>query len=184
MSYQFVQFSQRADKTLDFIRGDVAQLRTGRASAQMLDIVSVEAYGTRMKVNELANISVPDPGMLVVTPWDKSLLPTIEKAIASSGLNLHPVVDGTIIRIVVPPLTEERRKELVKLLHQKIEAGRVMMRSVRTDAKKEIEDQEGQAGVSEDMIKADLETLEKKVKEYMEKIDALSADKEKELMTV
>ncbi len=184
MSYQFSQFTQRADKTLEFIRNDVAQLRTGRASAQMLDIVSVEAYGTRMKVNELANISVPDPGMLVVTPWDKSLLPTIEKAVASSGLNLHPVVDGTIIRIVVPPLTEERRKELVKLLHQKIEAGRVMMRSVRTDAKKEIEDQEGQAGVSEDMIKADLETLEKKVKEYMEKIDALSTDKEKELMTV
>lgn len=150
----------------------------------MLDIVNVEAYGTRMKVNELANISVPDPGLLVLTPWDKSLMPTIEKAIASSGLNLHPVVDGSIIRIVVPALTEERRKELVKLLHQKIEGAKVMMRNVRAESKKEIDDQEDEAGISEDMIKADLDTLEKMTKEYMEKIDHLSADKEKELMTV
>ncbi|MBW7955672.1 ribosome recycling factor [Patescibacteria group bacterium] len=184
MSYQFTTFTQRADKTLEFVRGDIAQLRTGRASSQMLDIVSVEAYGTRMKINEVANISVPDPGMLIVAPWDKSLLSQVEKAISTSGLNLHPVVDGAIIRIVVPPLTEERRKELVKLLHQKIEAARVMMRSVRAEIKKEIDDQEDQAGVSEDMIKGDLEMLEKKTKEYMEKIDVLATEKEKELLTV
>lgn len=184
MSYSFASFTQHAEKTLDFIRNDISQLRTGRASAQMLDVVSVEAYGTRMKINEVANVSAPDPGMLIVTPWDKSLLTSVEKAIATSGLNLHPVVDGTIIRIVVPPLTEERRKELVKLLHQKIEAARVMMRNVRGDIRKEIDDQEGQPGISEDMIKADLEMLDKKTKEYMEKIDQMSADKEKELMTV
>lgn len=184
MSYSFSDFQTRADKALAFIRHDISQLRTGRASVQMLDIVSVEAYGTRMKVNELANVSVPDPGLLLISPWDKSVLANIEKAIATSGLNLHPVVDGQIIRIVVPPLTEERRKELVKLLHQKIEAGRVMMRNVRAEIKKEIEDQEDQAGVSEDMIEADLETLEKKVKEAMEKIDHLASEKEKELLTV
>lgn len=184
MSYQFSNFTQRADKALDYVRGDISQLRTGRASAQMLDIVTVEAYGSRMRVHELANITAPDPGLLMVTPWDKSLMGAIEKAIASSGLNLHPVVDGAIIRIVVPPLTEERRKEMVKLLHQKMEDARVMMRNVRAEVKKEIDDQEDQPGVSEDMIKADLETLEKKVKEYMAKIDQLSADKEKELMTV
>lgn len=184
MPYQFSNFTQSADKTLEFVRNDISQLRTGRASAQMLDIVSVEAYGSRMKVHELANVSAPDPGMLLITPWDKSLMQNIEKAIATSGLNLHPVVDGAIIRIVVPPLTEERRKEMVKLLNQKIEAARVMMRNVRADIKKEIDDQEDQPGISEDMIKADLDTLEKKVKEYMEKIDQLGADKEKELMTV
>jgi len=184
MPYQFSQLTQRADKTLDFIFNDIASLRTGRASVQLLDIVSVEAYGTRMKVNELANLSVPDPGLLVVAPWDKSLLPTIEKAIATSGINLHPVVDGAVIRIVVPPLTEERRKDMVKLLHQKIEAGRVMMRNVRAEVKKEIEDQEDGGGVSEDTIKLELETLEKKIKEYMEKLDKLAADKEKELLTV
>lgn len=184
MSYTFTSFSQRADKTLVHIQNDIAQLRTGRASVQMLDIVSVEAYGTRMRVNELANISAPDPGMLIVSPWDKSIMGAIEKAIASSGLNLHPVVDGAIIRIVVPALTEERRKELVKLLHSKIEDARIMMRNVRAETKKEIDDQEDQAGVSEDMIKADLETLEKKTKEYMDKIDEISVEKEKELMTV
>src|SRR5688572_18881669 len=116
MSYQFPIFTQRADKTLDFIRNDVSSLRTGRASAQLLDVVTVEAYGTKMKVNELANVSVPDPGLLLIAPWDKSLLSAIERAVSVSGINLHPVVDGSIIRIVVPPLTEERRKELVKLL--------------------------------------------------------------------
>jgi ribosome recycling factor len=184
MSYNFQLFSQRADKTIDFIRTDLSSLRTGRASVQMLDIVNVEAYGTKMKVNELANISVPDPGLLIISPWDKSLLGTIEKAIAVSGLNLHPIVDKDLIRIVVPSLTEERRKELVKLLSQKIEAGRVMLRNVRAEVKKEIEKQKDDGGVSEDAITLELETLEKKIKEYMEKIETISKDKEKELMTV
>jgi ribosome recycling factor len=184
MPYQFSDFTQKADKTLDFIKTDISTLRTGRASVQLLDVVSVEAYGTRMKINEVANVSAPDPGLLMVTPWDKSLLGEIEKAISTSGINLHPVVDGALIRIVVPPLTEERRKELVKLLYQKMEAGRVMMRNVRAEVKKEIENQEDEDGVSEDTIKLELETLEKKVKEYMAKIDKILADKEKELMTV
>lgn len=184
MAFQFDEFITKAEKTLDFIRNDISSLRTGRATVQLLDVVVVEAYGTKMKINELANVSAPDPGLLLVAPWDKSLLQTIEKAIATSGINLHPVVDGAVIRIVVPPLTEERRKEMVKLLHQKIEAGRVMMRNVRAEVKKEVDDQEGASGVSEDMIKQDLDTLEKKVKEYMEKIEKLSTDKERELMTV
>lgn len=184
MAYQFDSFTTKAEKTLDFIRNDISSLRTGRATVQLLDVVAVEAYGTKMKINELANVSAPDPTMLLVAPWDKSLLQTIEKAIGTSGINLNPVVDGSVIRILVPPLTEERRKEMVKLLHQKIEAGRVMMRNVRAEIKKEIDDQDGEAGVSEDMIKLDLEVLEKKVKEYMDKIDKVAADKEKELMTV
>ncbi len=184
MAYDFLQFQQKADKTLDHIRSDISMLRTGRASAQMLDIVNVEAYGSHMKINEVANISVPDPTLLVVSPWDKSLLGPIEKAIAISGLNLHPIVDKDFIRIPVPPLTEERRKEMVKLLHQKIENGRVMLRNVRGDVRKEIEKLKDTAGVSEDDIKADFMELDKKMKEYMDTIDLLAKDKEADLLTI
>ncbi|SRR5258708_1136099 len=184
MAYDFSSFSQKAEKTLHHVRQDMSTLRTGRASAQLLDTVSVEAYGTRMRVNELANISVPDPTLLVVSPWDKSQLGTLEKAIAGADLNLHPVVDKDIIRIAVPSLTEERRREMVKLLHQKIESGRVMMRNVRGEIRKEIERQKDTAGVSEDAIEYDLQELDKKIKDLMEQIDKMSADKEKELMTV
>ena len=184
MAYDFASFHQKATKTLDHLREDISVLRTGRASAQMLDIVSVEAYGSYMKVHELANVSVPDPSLLVVSPWDKSVMGAIEKAIATSGLNLHPVVDKDVIRIAVPPLTEERRKEMVKLLHQKIEGGRVMLRNVRGDIKKEVDALKDSGGVSEDEVKADLIELDKLVKDYMEKIDKMSADKEKDLMTV
>jgi ribosome recycling factor len=96
MAYDFQLFTQKADKTITHIREDISTLRTGRASAQLLDVVDVEAYGTRMKVNELANISVPDPTLVVVSPWDKSILSALEKAISISPLNLHPVVDGSI----------------------------------------------------------------------------------------
>jgi len=184
MSFDFSGLHQDAQKAIDHITNDINQLRTGRASAQMLDSVSVEAYGTRMKINEVASVSVPDPNMILVSPWDKGLLGSIEKAIASGGLNLNPVVDGQTIRIVVPALTEDRRKEMVKMLHQKLEAGRVMIRSVRTDIKKEIDKQKGQPSISEDMIESDLENLEIEIKKYMEKIDDLGKRKEQELMTI
>jgi ribosome recycling factor len=184
MAYDFNDFQQKALKTMDFIRTDIATLRTGRASSQMLDAVRVEAYGSMMKMNEVGNVSAPDPSLLVISPWDKSLLPAIEKAISTAGLNLHPVVDGAIIRIAVPALTEERRKEMVKLLAQKMEGGRVMLRNVRGDIRKEIEKMKDDGGVSEDDIKKDLQELDKKVKDFMDQIDKMSVEKEKELMTV
>jgi ribosome recycling factor len=184
MAYDFSDFQQKAQKTIDFIRTDISTLRTGRASSQMLDTVRVEAYGSMMKMNEVGNVSAPDPSLLVISPWDKSLLQAIEKSISTSGLNLHPVIDGAIIRIAVPPLTEERRKEMVKLLHQKMESGRVMLRNVRGDIRKEIEKMKDGGGVSEDDIKSDLQELDKRVKDYMDQIDLLSTEKEKELMTV
>lgn len=184
MAFNFSGFLQKVEKTLQHIRHDISTLRTGRASAQMLDSVSVEAYGTRMRINEVGNVSVPDPTLIVISPWDKSLLGVIEKAVASAGLNLHPVVDGDIIRIMVPSLTEERRKEMVKLLHQKIESGRVMLRNVRGETRKEIERMKDTAGISQDVLQTDLQELDKKVKEFMEQIDALASEKEKELMTV
>lgn len=184
MSYSFSNLTEKLTKAEEHIRQEVALLRTGRAAVQILDPVKVEAYGTMMAVNELANVSAPDPNMLVVSPWDKSLLENIAKGISISGLNLNPVVDGDIIRITIPPLTEERRREMVKLLHQKIEQGKVMIRTIRAEIKQEIEDQKGEGGVSEDDIKLDLEQLEKKIKEAIDALDVIAAEKEKELMTV
>lgn len=182
--YNFSDVTQKFEKTIAHLQQELGSLRTGKATPSLLDSVLVDAYGTKMRVNELANVSAPDPNMLIVSPWDKSLLETLEKSIASASLNLNPIVDGDMIRIVVPALTEERRKEMVKVLHQKIEGGKVMLRNIRTDAKKEIEDQDGSEGVSEDDIKAEIEELDKMVKEYTVKLDELAKKKETDLMTV
>lgn len=182
--YNFSQLNQKFDKTIDHIKKDLGSLRTGKASPQLLDPVMVEAYGVKMRVAELANVSAPDANMVIVAPWDKSILGDLEKAIASASLNVNPVVDGDIIRIVVPSLTEERRKEMVKILYQKAEAGKVMLRNIRVDAKKEIEKQKDEDGVSEDDVKADMIELDKVLKEYTTQLDVISKKKEADLMTV
>lgn len=184
MPFQFSIFNELVDKAINHVGRDLATLRTGRASAQMLDPVVIEVYSSEMKINELANVSAPDPNLLVVKPWDTSILDKIEKAISSSGLNFNPVVDGDIIRITVPPLTEERRKEMVKLLYQKVEGGRVMLRSIRTEVKKDIENQDGEANVSEDDIRRDLKELDKLTQQKIDEIDQLAKNKETELMTI
>lgn len=182
--FSFADFDGRVQKILDHIVSDISSLRTGRAHTALLDPVTVEAYGTRMKIQEVAAVSVPDPTMLVVSPWDKSLLETIAKGIQVSGLNLNPVVDGDIIRISIPALTAERRQEMVKLLSQKIEAGKVMVRNLRADVRKEIDAEKGQEGVSEDNIKAWQEQLDKKVKDIEVQIDEMKKKKEIELTTL
>lgn len=182
--YNFSEVRQKFEKTLVHLQHELGSLRTGKATPSLLDPVLVDAYGTKMRVNELANISVPDPNMLIVSPWDKSILSSLEKAIASASLNVNPVVDGDVIRIVIPSLTEERRKEMVKILRQKVEGGKVMLRTIRTDAKKEIEDQEGQEGVSEDDLAVEVEELDKLVKDYTTQLDDLAKKKEADLMTV
>lgn len=184
MPYDSNEFKQKLNKSLEHLKTDISTLRTGRASTQLLDPVKIEAYGSQMRVQELANVSAPDASMVVVTPWDKNLLENIEKGIASAGLNLHPVVDGDIIRISIPPLTEERRKEMVKSLGQKLEQGKVMMRNIRNDAKKDIESLEGSEGMSEDDVKNLLEEMEDVFKNKLEELDQIGAEKEKELMTV
>jgi ribosome recycling factor len=184
MAYSFSDVTIKFDKSLDHVKADLAPLRTGRATVQLLDPVVVEVYGSQMKVHEVATVAAPDPTTLTVTPWDRSILEALEKAISSSGLNLSPVVSQGMIRISIPPLTQERRLELVKLLHQKIEQGRVLLRNVRLDAKKEIESQKGQEDISEDDIKSDVAELETLLKKYMDQLDSIAAEKEKELMTV
>ncbi len=184
MSFDFSSLTSHLQKTMDHIRADVATLRTGRATAQLLDPVRVEAYGTFMKLQEVGSVSVPDANLLVISPWDKSLLLAIEKAIQTANLNLNPVVDGQIIRISVPPLTAETRELMVKQLHQKLEAGRVMLRNLRTDTKRDIEKQKGSEGISEDDIQADLDQLETEIKSSLDQLESLGTAKEQDLRQI
>lgn len=182
--FNFNQFTQIANRTLENIKTEVASLRTGAATPQLLDSVKVEAYGGIMRVTELAAITIADPTLLVVSPWDTSLLGAIEKGIQQANLNLNPVVDGKILRISVPPLTTETRQELIKTLHQRLEDGKVMVRTLRGETKKEIEAQKGAAGISEDNIKADLEKLENEIKKIIAQIDELGKNKETQLLKI
>ena len=174
----------RLDATVEVVKKDLSTVRTGRAKPSLVEDVKVEAYGTVMTIKELATINAPDTTLIVIAPWDKGLVAAISSGIQKSGLNIQPIVDGDTIKISIPALTEERRLELVKLVHTKLESAKVMIRGVRTEIKEEIEAQKGEAGVSEDNIKAWLEAMQKTVDTYMAKVDELGKEKEKELMTL
>ncbi len=184
MIFDSVMFSHDGDKVLQVVRDDMATVRTGRAKPSIVENVMIEAYGSHMRLMEVAMISAPDTNMIVIIPWDKSLIQSVEKGVASSGLNLSPVVDGDQIRVTIPMLTQERREEMVRLVKQKLESGKQMLRDVRQKHKKMIEDQKGKAGVSEDDITAALESLQKSFDECAVKLEQLSKDKESELMKV
>lgn len=174
----------RLEGVLATVKKDLGSVRTGRAKPSLVEDVRVEAYGTVMTLKELATISAPDTSLILIAPWDKGLVAAIAAGIQKSGLNLQPIVDGDTVKISIPSLTQERREELVKQVHQKIESGKVMIRQVRTEVKEQIEAEEGGAGVSEDNIKAWLEEMQKAVDLYMAKIEETGKDKEKELMTL
>ncbi len=184
MAYSFSAFDERLQSNISHTQGEIKKLRTGRATVSLLDDVFVEAYGSRMRVPEVAGVSAPDATLLVITPWDKSLLEAIEKGVQAADLNLHPVVAGEIVRIAVPALTQENREALVKKLHQAVEAGRISIRTARNETKKQIEDQKGSSGVSEDDIAADVDELETKVKKALENLEKVFQDKEKDLRTL
>lgn len=172
------------EDVLQLLADDLKTVKTGRAKPSLVEDVKVEVYGTVMTLKELASISIPDPHQIVVSPWDKSILEAIEKGIASAGLNLNPVVDGDLIRIAIPPLTEETRRDLVKLVNQKLESDRRLLRQARQEAKEVIDNMKGQSGVSEDDVHRDLDELQKLVDQFTEKIEELGKTKEQELMTI
>jgi ribosome recycling factor len=171
-------------QTVDTVLRELASMRTGRATVSMLDTVRVEYYGTPTPLNQVGNLAVPDPTLITIQPWEPSLLPAIEKAIRSSGLDLNPQNDGKIIRVPVPPLTEERRKKLVKVAHQHAEEGRVAIRNVRRDAnehlKKLLKDHE----VSEDDEKHALAEVQKLTDQHIEEINSALKKKEADVMEV
>jgi ribosome recycling factor len=172
------------DKALEALRREFSGVRTGKASPALLDTVRVDAYGSRMPLNQVASVSVPESRLLIVQAWDKGLLPAVEKAIRSAELGLNPASDGNVLRVPIPPLNEERRREMVKLLHKQAEEGRVAIRHVRQEANKAIKAQENAHELGEDAARRALDEIQKLTDEYIGRVDQLLKGKEEEVMEV
>jgi ribosome recycling factor len=174
----------RMEKAVDDFRKEIGTLRTGRANATLLDSIRVDYHGTPMPVNQLGTMTVPDATMIVISPWDPSAVPLIDKAIRTSDLGLNPTNDGKVVRVPIPSLTEERRKDLVKHLHKVLENHRTAVRNIRRDIKEAIDKLEKEKKISQDDQKRALEELEKVSHAETKKVEDLSAVKEKEIMSV
>lgn len=171
------------DRCIAHTEGEFAKIRAGKASPSMLDSVSVDYYGTVTPLNQAANISTPDARTITVQPWDKSLIPAVEKAITDANLGLNPQNDGDLVRINVPPLTEERRKGLVKTVKEEAEHSKVSVRNERKNANERIKKAQ-KDGMAEDIAKGGENDVQDLTNQYIKKIDELVASKEKEIMTV
>ncbi len=172
------------EKAVEAMRREFTSVRTGKATPALLDTVRVDAYGSKMPLNQVGTVSAPEPRMLIVQPWDKGLLKAIENGIVAADLGLNPSNDGNIIRVPIPQLTEERRKEMVKLLHKLAEEGRVAIRHARQEANKELKKKQGDHDISEDDAHRQMEQVQKLTDEYIVKIDQLLKGKEQEVMEV
>jgi ribosome recycling factor len=178
------KYRARMDKAVDALKEEFASLRTGRASASLLDQVQVDAYGSQMPINQVGAISVPEPRMISVSVWDKALVISVEKAIRSAGLGLNPVTDGQNLRIPIPPLTEERRKDLVKVAGKYAEQQRIAVRNIRRDANEDLRAAEKAHVISQDEEKR-LETeVQKLTDEAIRRVDEALKTKEQEIMHV
>ncbi|MDH7600712.1 MAG: ribosome recycling factor [Armatimonadota bacterium] len=175
---------QRMRKAVEVASHDFAGIRTGRANPAILEGIKVDYYGTPTPLVQLAGISVPEPRQLLVTPWDRNAINSIMKAIQASDIGLTPMSDGNVIRLNVPPLTEERRKELIKLLHKKAEEHRVAIRNIRRDANERLKAQQKKSEITEDDLKEEQEKIQKLTDKYIAEIDKLTQAKEAELREV
>jgi len=175
--------SDHMEKSLAAMRRDFTTLRTGRASASMLDAVSVEAYGSRTPINQVATVNVPEPRMVTVNVWDKTMVEAVDKAIRTSGLGLNPVMDGTILRLPIPELNEERRKEMAKLLGQYAENAKISVRNVRRDGMDQIKKAKAE-GMSEDDMKVWQDEIQDITDAAIKKIDEALEVKQAEIMQV
>ncbi|MDO4178336.1 MAG: ribosome recycling factor [Phascolarctobacterium sp.] len=171
-------------KTVDALRVELASLRAGRATPALLDKITVDYYGTPTPINQVASVTVPEPRMIVIQPWEKNLVKAICKAIQMSDLGLNPNSDGIVIRLNLPQLTEDRRKELVKVVHKKAEEYRVIVRNLRRDANDHIKKMEKAKEVTEDEVKKATDKIQKITDSIMKDVDAVTANKEKEVMEV
>lgn len=176
------QARARMEKAVEDFRRELAGVRTGRANVSLLDHVRVDYHGTQMPINQLGTVTVPDAMMLVISPWDPGAVPLIDKAIRSSDLGLNPTNDGKVVRLPIPALTEDRRKDLVKHIHKVLENHRTAMRNVRRDIKEAIEHLEKDKKASEDERKRAIEELDKLTQSETRKIEDFSAAKEKEIL--
>lgn len=172
------------EKAVEATRREFASVRTGKASPALLDSIRVDAYGTKVPLTQVGTISAPEPRLLTVQPWDKSIIGEIEKAIRTSELGLNPSNDGNLIRIPIPPLTEERRREFVRLLHKLAEEGRIAIRHARQEANKEIKRAQQAHEIGEDEAHRMTDEVQKMTDDFIGRIDQLLAAKEQEVMEV
>jgi ribosome recycling factor len=186
MSQQFdlADLQRRMEGAITAFKGDLGGLRTGRASASLLDPITIEAYGSQMPINQVANVTVPEPRMLSVSVWDKSMVAAVEKAIRESSLGLNPMTDGTTVRVPLPELNEERRRELVKIAHQYAENARIAVRHVRRDGMDTLKRLEKDGEISQDESRDNADDVQKQTDETIASIESLLAEKEKEIMQV
>ncbi len=171
-------------KTLDQLRQELTAVRTGRASLHLLDGVRVDYYGTQTPLNQVATLSVPEARLIMVKPWEKNMIPVIEKAIRDANLGVNPMSDKDLVRVPIPALTEERRKEIVKQVRHKGEEHKIAVRNERRDAKELVEVAEKDGDISEDEAKKALEKVQKETDDGVKKVDEIVAAKEKEVMQV
>jgi len=181
---RFKEAEDRMNKAVDALRKDLATLRAGRANPSLLEKISISYYGVPTPINQVANISAPEARLLVVQPWDRSILPDIERAILKSDLGLTPSSDGSIIRINIPQLTQERRMELVKTAKKKTEEARVAVRNIRRDLIEEIKAIEKKGEITEDQLRKGQEQMQKLTDKFIETVDKVLASKEAEIMEV
>lgn len=175
---------QQMDNALEALRREFATVRTGKASPALLDTVRVEAYGSQLPLNQVATVSTPESSLIVVQPFDPSLISEIERGVLQADLGLNPSNDGSLIRIPIPPLNEERRKEYVKLLHKMAEEARVSVRVARREANDQVKDRMKDGELSDDQGHREMQAIQKLTDDYTEQIDGLLAAKEKEVMSV
>jgi ribosome recycling factor len=176
--------SARMERSIEAFRKELGKVRTGRASFSLLDGVKVDYYGTLTPLQQVGTLSVPESRLITVTPWDTKMIGPIEKAIQGSGLGLNPSSDGKTVRIPIPPLTEERRKELAKMVRKMAEDARVAVRNVRREAIEKLKDREKKKEISEDLVKRGQERIQKETDAHVKKIDDILKSKEQEILEV
>jgi len=175
---------RRMQKAVEALKQDLTAIRTGRASSSLVERITVDYYGAPTPINQVATVSVPEARLLVIQPWDKKLLTDIEKAIQKSDLGINPNNDGLVIRLNVPPMSEERRRDFVKTLHKKLDEHKVAVRNVRRDIHDKLRDREKKKEVSEDELKRSTEKLQKLTDRYIDEMDKVGKTKEQEILEV
>lgn len=175
---------RRMKKAVEALKQDLAAIRTGRASAAFVDRIQVDYYGTPTPINQVATISVPEARLIVIQPWDRKLLTDIEKAIQKSDLGINPNSDGQVIRLNIPPMNEERRRDMVKMLHKKQDEHKVAVRNIRRDVQDKLRDREKKKEVPEDELKRSTERLQKLTDRYIDEMDRVGKSKEQEILEV
>jgi ribosome recycling factor len=180
----FGDAERRMQKAIEALKQDVSSIRTGRASSALIERITVDYYGTPTPINQVASISIPEARLLVIQPWDRKMLTDIEKAIQKSDLGINPNNDGQVIRLAIPPLNEERRREMVKTLHKKLDEHKVAIRNVRRDAHDKLRDREKKKEISEDELKRGTERLQKLTDRLIEEMDKVGKTKEQEILEV